>query len=940
MFNFGMANDEQKSAVTYTNGPLLIIAGPGTGKTFTLVKRIAYLVLEKNIEPSAIMVVTFTEKAARELITRISDEFINANCDVNIGEMYIGTFHAICLRLLKEMCTKCPTKGIGHITDSFEQYYLVYNNFDEFSHFGEFKEIISGTNKWNQTEQLCTYINKFSDEAVDVNTMLSDKDTDIQFAAKIIKKYREILGKKDAVDFSGIQTSLYDMLSKYPDALSELQDKIKYFMVDEYQDTNYIQEQLILTLGAKSKNICVVGDDDQSLYRFRGASVRNILEFEKNFQKNECKVIKLCKNYRSEKDIVEFYSDWMRNNDYGMQDFRHQKNIQSVFENSGGAVFACGGDIESEKRELVDFINKIYGKNVTDYNQIAVLLKSVKSNEALSLADYFEENGIPIYSPRSDMFFKRNEVREIIGCIMCCFFELVRETSGDTDMPNKLKNYYIDCLKDAKVLFGQNPALKTIVLNYGNKIQALHGAESINILDIFYDLLGEKPFCDYLNNDIKGGVIQARAARNLAEVSRLLAKFGTIHNLNCITETNSVVYAHNLFKTYFKCLYIDGVGEYEDASEYAPSGCVSFMTIHQAKGLEFPIVVVGSLGNKPKSNYDMLEKSVEYRFYNRVPFEPSDKIKYYDFWRLYYTAFSRAQNILILASKKENPYFEKYTNTLPRLNTFKSADMFKAVKKASYKRTYSFTSHISIYDGCPRQYMYYKEYGFVQRKMIHTMIGSIIHATLEAMNNYIIDGNYSLINEALLEELYNINSKEIQSNMGILLSDEDEKRAFSQVVGYCRFRKNKLGNVWKAEDEIKLIMSDYILQGIVDLIEGYDDALEIVDYKTGPKPDISLNPERIEHYKKQLEIYAYLIENKYKKPVRRMHLYYTSVTDGENPLISFERSDIDIERTVSDISATVKNIEAKNFSSYSKNSYACMYCDMKKICKNFNNRKE
>ena len=151
-----------------------------------------------------------------------------------------------------------------------------------------------------------------------------------------------------------------------------------------------------------------------------------------------------------------------------------------------------------------------------------------------------------------------------------------------------------------------------------------------------------------------------------------------------------------------------------------------------------------------------------------------------------------------------------------------------------------------------------------------------------------------------------------------------------QVIRYYRHRKSELGRVWKSEEEINLVLPEYILQGIIDLVEGDENTVEIVDYKTGPKPDIS-KPERVAHYKKQLEIYAYLIEKRYNKKVSRMHLYYTSTMEG-NPVISFEWSRDAVDETINEITQTVRNIENKKFDRTVQNSYACRFCDMRYVC--------
>ena len=152
------------------------------------------------------------------------------------------------------------------------------------------------------------------------------------------------------------------------------------------------------------------------------------------------------------------------------------------------------------------------------------------------------------------------------------------------------------------------------------------------------------------------------------------------------------------------------------------------------------------------------------------------------------------------------------------------------------------------------------------------------------------------------------------------------------VIRYYRHRKDELGKVWKAEEEINLVLPEYILQGVIDLVEGLENTVEIVDYKTGPKPDAVRYPSRVEHYRKQLEIYAYLIEKRYDKKVSRMHLYYTSTKEGD-PLVTFEWNRTNVERTICDITETVGKIEAKDFHERVQNAYACRYCDMRYFCK-------
>lgn len=286
-FDFRQANAEQKKAITTTEGPVLIIAGPGTGKTFTLVKRIAYLMTEKKVAPREIMAITFTKKAAMELLTRISDEIAQYELNVNLHEMYIGTFHAVCLRLLKENAEIMQhDKGL-RLLDAFEQTYLVYENLNMFNQFHGYEKHIKKSNSfWEQAAEICRYVNQLREELVDIAAMERDTDEDVRFLAKLLRRYESLLLNSNAIDFAALQTETYAMLKSNPQVLCKISNTLRYIMVDEYQDTNYIEEQLIFLLAGERENICVVGDDDQGLYRFRGATIRNILEFPNKFAQN------------------------------------------------------------------------------------------------------------------------------------------------------------------------------------------------------------------------------------------------------------------------------------------------------------------------------------------------------------------------------------------------------------------------------------------------------------------------------------------------------------------------------------------------------------------------------------------------------------------------------------------------------------------------------
>lgn len=332
MFDFGNANDGQRQAISTTEGPVLITAGPGTGKTYTLVQRAIYLIEERGVKPEDIFIATFTEKAAKELITRITNELASRNITVNVNEMYVGTFHSLCLRIIKDHLEYTRLKKNYRLLDTFDQQYLVFRNIYKFRTISGIENVMPKGGAWKWAQAICEFSNNLTEEVVDINAMLSDHDMEISVIsviAKVVNTYQAMLDEENLIDFSAIQTECYRLLTENKDILEDLRNSIKYIMVDEYQDTNYIQEQIIFLLGTH-ENICVVGDDDQGLYRFRGATIRNILEFPSKFDVGKCQIIPLVINYRSDSDIVEFYVDVIllkEPKDSGYYEFSADENL-------------------------------------------------------------------------------------------------------------------------------------------------------------------------------------------------------------------------------------------------------------------------------------------------------------------------------------------------------------------------------------------------------------------------------------------------------------------------------------------------------------------------------------------------------------------------------------------------------------------------------------
>lgn len=956
MFDFGNANEQQREAITTTEGPLLIIAGPGTGKTFTLVKRVVYLITEKNVAPEEIMIATFTEKAAKELVTRITNELLNIGISINLNEMYVGTFHSICLRIIKENLEYTRVKKNYRMLDEFDQQYLIFQHINQFRKQPHFDSLFPATmGAWRQAGQIAKYANNLIEELVDIEEMKGDKSNEVRAIAEIIFLYQTLLNDENLIDFSSIQTEAYYLLKNNASILEGIQNKIKYVMVDEYQDTNYIQELLIFLITANSKNLCVVGDDDQGLYRFRGATIRNILEFPSHFEEDEYKKVDLTTNYRSEKEIIDFYNKWMaitdgRNFEFSWKNFRFSKEIIPGKKDysKDTRVVTCSGanDLDDWYDSVLTFVKKLKNDGtVTDYNQIAFLCKSVKNDKVVGLIQHLEDNNVPVYSPRSEMFFQRQEIKELIGCLIIClpkYFLGLKTDSFKYSFPGLYEYYREECIPAAQAIIKKNKnSLGKWVDEKLRKHSSLKNNTDYAFSGLLYQLLEFDPFKTYVGINMGEGIMDERPARNLSILSSVIGKFEYLHRVEVFTQKNIETIPETFFNMYLRFLYDGGITEYEDDSEYAPSGCMSFMTIHQSKGMEFPIVMVDSLGAIPRTQSDKIIESIENKYFHREAFETREDIKFFDFWRLYYTAFSRAQNLLVLScyekqghGKTPSKYFEEIYSEIPRYEMVDLTGLqLDQVKPVNIKDTFSFTSHIEVYETCSLQYKFFKELGFAQIRVGATLFGTLVHETIEDVHRAAMRHEESTITPENVRIWLDSNYTTLSKSEHSYLGEKQIDAAYQQVLRYVDREKHDWSRIQDAEVEVSLVKPDYILKGTVDLIRGKAGTVELVDFKSEKKPDITT--ESMKRYKRQLEVYAHLVEEKTGNTVSKMHLYYTGDETGE-PMISFEKSKASIESTIYEFDNVVEKIHKHDFSSEAKDKKTCQNCDMRYHCQKVN----
>lgn len=953
MFDFGNANEGQRLAISTADGPVLITAGPGTGKTFTLVQRAIYLIQECGVAPEQIMMATFTEKAAKELVTRITNELASRDIVVNVNEMYIGTFHSLCLRIIKEHLEFTRLKRNYRTLDAFDQNYTVFQNISRFRAIKDIDTLLP-KGSWKMAQEICVYVNNLMEELVDPDALKTDGYPDIRILGNVLEAYKDILVENNLVDFASIQTEAYRLMKDNPEILKELQNRLQYIMIDEYQDTNYIQEQIVFLLAGDRQNICVVGDDDQGLYRFRGATIRNILEFPDKFPEGMCKIIPLVINYRSNSDIVDFYNKWMATTDgatfkFDWDKYRYQKKIEphakSTISSPAVVKLASVDDEDEWHEKILRFITglKDSGK-LTNYNQIAFLFSSVKHERVTRLAAFLETNHINVYSPHSDMFFGREEIKIALGTMMLLFPKYVIELENDEYpfLQPEHSRYYRDCILAANEFLTrpENAEFMKWVRHHGKIHVALKGTTDYTYSGLLYQMFEYEPFRSILGTDMTAGVVDVRPARNLALLSQVIGKYEYLHRIDVLNGKTINSNTEKFFNLYLRLLYDGGINEYEDDAEYAPSGCVSFLTIHQSKGMEFPIVVVDSLSSVPHKNSRDLILEIEEKYFQRPAYEPYSETKYFDFWRLYYTAFSRAQDLLVLTcnENKRTPsqYFRDLYSELPSVESpeFNIADFnFKDVKAVNLKDTYSFTSHITVYETCALQYKFYKELEFMPVRAGAMIFGMLVHETIEDVHRAALRKEEATITADNVTKWFDSNYASISKSEHSYLAEPQREAALKQVLRYVERQHGDWSLIQQAEVDVSLVKPDYIIEGKIDLVKGENGTVEIVDFKSEKKPDLVKQADRLEQYRRQLHLYAHLIEERTGQKVSKMHLYYTGEENGV-PTITYPYTKTAIDGTVAAFEDTVHKIMRKEYKHCASDIKVCKNCDFRFYCQN------
>ena len=564
-------NPAQKEAVYCTEGPLLILAGAGSGKTRVLTHRISYLIDEKDVNPWNILAITFTNKAAGEMRERV-DRLVGMGAE----QIWVSTFHSMCVRMLRRF--------IDHL--GYDRNFTIYDTDDQKNVMKEVCKKLNIDTKIYKERMILSAISSAKNEMISSREyeLAAQGDYSKRRIAEAYNEYEAVLRKNNALDFDDLLVKTVELLKNNEDVLKLYQDRFKYIMVDEYQDTNTVQFKLVSLLAGKYRNLCVVGDDDQSIYKFRGANIYNILNFEKEYP--DATVIKLEQNYRSTKHILDTANAVIRNNTG-----RKDKTLWTANEEGKKVRLRRYQNERDEALHIVSEIGNKVSKGEAKYNEFAILYRTNAQSRVLE--ERFVTQSIPYKIVGGVNFYQRKEIKDILAYLKTI-------DNGRDDLAVRR---IINIPKR-----GIGATTLSRVADYGAQ-RGLNFYESLEMCD-------DIPMIGKAADKIKGFVnmIDVFKAKldyiGLAElVQEILDETGYVKELEAESTEEAMGRIENIDELMNKVIAyeeeedeptlsgfledvalvsdIDGLDETEDY--------VVLMTLHSAKGLEFPYVYLSGM---------------------------------------------------------------------------------------------------------------------------------------------------------------------------------------------------------------------------------------------------------------------------------------------------------------------------------------------------------
>jgi len=601
-------NAQQKKAVTTSKGPVLILAGAGSGKTKVITHKFAYLTSVSKIPPTSILAMTFTNKAANEMKERI--ESLTGK---SAKGLWVGTFHSLSARILRKEIDKLGYGSDFCIYDDSDSGNLVRSILKEFKiHEALYKGILSK-------------ISSLKASLVSPEELIANEDSygfDEKFA-RVYVKYQTELKRNNALDFDDLIMNTVKLYEKHPSVLRKYQKEFAYLMIDEFQDTNASQYRLSKLLAAKHKNICIVGDDDQSIYKFRGANVRNIQKFKKDFKGT--KVITLDQNYRSTQNILDAADGIIAKNAERME-----KKLWTDRGKGEKICYCTTANEQEEARYIAQTVKELYLKGKRSYKEMAILYRVNQQSRALEEA--LRKIGLPYRIFGGIRFYQRKEVKDILAYLNAIV---------NPDDSISLKRI-VNCPPRQ---FGATTL---------TRVESEARKKDKSLYKTMKHIMKSNSYTAALKDKVRGFVslfdeFIANRDKPLNELLDLI--FERTGYLKWVGEERSknVLELYNAIEEKDLRSFLDTASLFSGLDEEHSEDAVTLMTLHSAKGLEFPVVFIAGIEDGLVPHFHALKDSEELE----------------EERRLFYVGVTRAQDVLILTGTKKRKLYTSEQNQSP-----------------------------------------------------------------------------------------------------------------------------------------------------------------------------------------------------------------------------------------------------------------------------------
>ncbi|MCL5433007.1 MAG: UvrD-helicase domain-containing protein [Patescibacteria group bacterium] len=955
-------NKEQQDAVKHGEGPLLIIAGAGTGKTTVITERIKYLILEKKILPSEILALTFTEKAAREM-----QERVDIAMPYGYTQMWISTFHAFCDRILKNEAIHIGLSPSYKLMTEAESILFLRKNLFKFNL--EYFRPLGNPNKFLESllqhfsrlrdedvspKQYLEYVNKYSKKEIDEEIEETKKILELASAYKI---YEELKIKEGVMDFSDLISNTLTLFRTRKNILKNYQSQFKYILVDEFQDTNFAQNTLAILLSGEKKNITVVGDDDQAIYRWRGAAISNIIQFREHFK--DAKVITLIKNYRSTKEILDSSYNLIQNNNPDRLEIKEKINKKLVSERGikGEEIgFSSSKRVEDEAEFVAKKIKELSKEH--KYSDIAILVRANDHSGAFTRA--FERIKIPYQFLGPGKLFHQDEIKDLIAYLKVLYnFEdsasLYRvlinpifnfEGIEIASLLNlaKRKNYTLfEALEKSDEIF-LKPTTKETIKNINEMIKK-------HIKRVSKDTAGQILFYFLEDSGLLKKIISSKTQSDERKSQNIARFFDKLKTYEVEHEDASVFAVVDWIDLSMQ------MGESPLATDidWSENNAVNILTIHSSKGLEFPVVFLVNL--------------VEQRFPTRERKEqipiPQDLIKeilpvgdYHleEERRLFYVGATRTRDLLFLTAsnyygegkreRKISPFVSEIIgkNRIEKIISQKKTEELsnqlsllewatplteknKTTNRIITKINYISYSQIQTFEICPLHYKLRYILKIPTPPSAAQSFGITLHCALRDFYQLVLRGEKIKIleSEKLLEKNW--------INDGYL-SKSHEKAAFEKakliLLNYLKENFNpKSIKTQILEYPFNFFIKNLKVGGRIDRVDKIgENKIEIIDYKTGNNIPTEKN------IAKDLQLTTYALaatkinEKVFNKKPEEIVLSLCYLERGQK--ISTTRTKKQLEEAEEYILEKVKEIENSDFKC--NRSAICQNCEYKILC--------